>query len=185
MVGAAMLQAPSSGGSSVPGVELNERETLIWRGHPSARSSIAFYLKWGFLAVLPVSIAGLLRLADRGTGIDYWKWVLISVLLLVLVVVVDLLRRAAQDYLVTSERIRIRRGILSRREQSTLIERVQNINTNQSLLERMLGIGGIDFDTAGTEAGQSSFRFEGVADPHGLVRRFEAHLSELRGTPGT
>lgn len=164
-------------------MELHENEQLMWRGHPSARSSVAFFLKWGFLAILPVSIAGLLKLGDRGTGIDYWKWVLISVVLLVLVVVVDVLRRAAVDYVVTTQRIRIRRGILSRREQSTLIERVQNINTRQSLLDRLLQIGAIDFDTAGTEAKEASFQFDGIANPHSLVHRFEAYLAEVRKPP--
>lgn len=164
-------------------MELHENEQLLWRGHPSARSSVVFYLKWGFLAILPVSIAGLMKLADRGTGFDYWVWVLISIGLLVLVAIVDVLRRAAVDYVVTTQRIRIRRGILSRREQSTLIERIQNVNTSQSLLERLLGIGAIDFDTAGTEAKEASFRFAGIANPHELVHRFEAHLTELRRPP--
>jgi uncharacterized membrane protein YdbT with pleckstrin-like domain len=164
-------------------MEMHENEQLIWRGHPSARGSIGWYLKWGFLALLPVIIAGIFKANDQGTGIAYWKWVLLSIGLLVLVVVVDVLRRAAVDYVVTNQRIRIRRGILSRREQSTLIERVQNINTSQRLIERLLGVGTVDFDTAGTEAQEASFRFTGVASPHDLVRRFEAHLTALREAP--
>ncbi len=161
-------------------MEMHESEQLIWRGHPSFRGSIGWYLKWGFLALLPVIIAGIFKANDHGTGMAYRKWVVLSIVLLVLVIVIDVLRRAAIDYVVTNQRIRIRRGILSRREQSTLIERVQNINTSQSLLERLLGVGTVDFDTAGTEAKEASFRFTGVARPHDLVRRFEAHLAALR-----
>lgn len=164
-------------------MEMHESEQLIWRGHPSARGSIGWYLKWGFLALLPVIIAGIFKANDRGTGMAYWKWVVLSLVLLALVVVIDVLRRAAIDYVVTNQRIRIRRGILSRREQSTLIERVQNVNTSQSLLERLLGVGTVDFDTAGTEAKEASFRFAGVANPHDLVRRFESHLAALRQSP--
>ena len=161
-------------------MELHENEQLIWRGHPSVRSSISWYLKWGFVAILPAVIAGIFKANDRGTGIAYWKWTVIALVLLALVAVIDILRRAAIDYVVTDQRIRIRRGILSRREQSTLVERVQNINTSQSLFDRMLGVGAIDFDTAGTEAKEASFRFVGVARPHDLVRRFEAHITALR-----
>lgn len=164
-------------------MEMHVNEQLIWRGHPSARGSIGWYLKWGFLALLPVCIAGIFEANDRGTGMDYWKWIVLSLVLLAFVVVIDVLRRAAIDYVVTNQRIRIRRGILSRREQSTLIERVQNVNTSQSLLERLLGVGTVDFDTAGTEAKEASFRFTGVANPHDLVRRFESHLTALRQTP--
>ena len=161
-------------------MEMQENEQLIWRGHPSARSSIAWYLKWGFLAILPAAIAGIFKANDRGTGIAYWKWTVIALGLLALVAVIDILRRAAIDYVVTNQRIRIRRGILSRREQSTLIERIQNINTTQSLIDRLLSVGAIDFDTAGTEAKEASFRFVGVANPHDLVRRFESHLTAHR-----
>ena len=164
-------------------MEMHDNEQLIWRGHPSARGSIGWYLKWGFLALLPVCIAGIFEANDRGTGMDYSKWIVLSLVLLAFVVVIDVLRRAAIDYVVTNQRIRIRRGILSRREQSTFIERVQNINTSQSLLERLLGVGTVDFDTAGTEAKEASFRFTGVASPHDLVRRFESHLTSLRRTP--
>lgn len=161
-------------------MELHDQETLIWRGHPAARAHVGYYLKWGIAALLPVCVAGILRLNDKGTGLGYWWWVLISVGLLALVVVIDVLRRAATDYAVTNQRLRIRRGILSRREQSTVIERVQNINTRQSLLDRLLGVGAVDFDTAGTEAAEASFKFEGIANPHSLVRRLEAQLTELR-----
>jgi uncharacterized membrane protein YdbT with pleckstrin-like domain len=164
-------------------MELHESEQLIWRGHPSARSSVAWYLKWGFLAILPAVIAGIFKANDRGTGIAYWKWTVISIGLLALVIVIDVLRRAAIDYVVTNQRIRIRRGILSRREQSTLVERVQNINTTQSLIDRLLSVGAVDFDTAGTEAKEASFRFVGVSSPHDLVRRFEAHITALRQSP--
>ena len=166
-------------------VELNQNEQLIWRGHPSGRSSLVYFLKWGFLALLPVSIAGLLKLGDRETGIDYWKWVAISIALLVVVVVIDVVRRALIDYVVTDQRLRIRRGILTRREQSASIERVQNVNTTRTLLDRMLRIGDIDFDTAGAEAVEASFSFAGVARPLELVRLFERHVALQRNLPPT
>ena len=161
-------------------MELGDHERLIWRGHPSMRSSVSYFAKWGFLAIVPISIAGILKLNDRGTGIAYWKWVVITLVLLAIIVAIDALRRALIDYVVTDHRIRIRRGVLSRKEQSAAIERVQNINTSQSLLDRMLGIGEIDFDTAGTESTQASLEFSGVARPHELVRRFETHVATLR-----
>lgn len=164
-------------------MELSEHERLIWRGHPSVRSSVWYFAKWGFLAIVPISIAGILKLNDRGTGIAYWKWVVITVVLLVIVIAIDTVRRALIDYVVTDHRIRIRRGVLSRREQSAAIERVQNINTTQSLLDRILRIGEIDFDTAGTESTQASLEFSGVARPHELVRTFESHVATLRKLP--
>jgi uncharacterized membrane protein YdbT with pleckstrin-like domain len=61
----------------------------------------------------------------------------------------------------------IRRGILSRKEQHTVIERVQNVETRQSLLERLLRVGTVDFDTAATD--DSVFAFVGVSSPKRVV----------------
>ena len=57
--------------------------------------------------------------------------------------------------------------MLAKRVQQTRIDRVQNVNTNQSFRDRVLRVGTIDFDTAGTD--DSEFRFVGIADPADVV----------------
>ena len=74
-----------------------------------------------------------------------------------------------------------------KREQQTRIERVQNVNTSQSFLERVLGVGVVDFDTAGTD--DSEFRFVGIADPGSVVvavdrAQREAGAADGLGTAG-
>lgn len=61
----------------------------------------------------------------------------------------------------------MRRGILSESVQQTSIDRVQNVSTAQSLLDRLLRVGKVDFDSAGTD--DSDFIFAGVADPDAVV----------------
>ncbi|MEW6582578.1 MAG: PH domain-containing protein [Actinomycetota bacterium] len=154
-------------------MELLQGETVVWRGHPSWRAHLGYYIVWGGLAFVPVAIAGLLRANDRGTGLEYWQWILISFALAALVVLVDAVRRRAVTYTITSRRLHIRRGILRRADQSTHLDRVQNLNTRQTLLDRLLGVGTVDFDTAGSEAEEASFSFVGVGRPHGLVHTVE------------
>ena len=67
-------------------------------------------------------------------------------------VAVGYIRRVATHYTISDRRLHIRRGILSRTEQYATLDRVQNVETQQSLLERMLRIGTVDFDTAGTDS---------------------------------
>jgi uncharacterized membrane protein YdbT with pleckstrin-like domain len=55
--------------------------------------------------------------------------------------------------------------------QQTRLERVQNVNTSQSLIERVLRVGTVDFDTAGTD--DSDFVFDGVANPSQVVDAVE------------
>ena len=84
------------------------------------------------------------------------------------VLAIGWLLRIGTYYLITDHRIVIRRGILSRRESSASIDRVQNVNTSQSFIERMLNTGSVDFDTAGSDAADADFTFVGIDDPHGL-----------------
>ena len=84
-----------------------------------------------------------------------------------LLVVGGFLKRMATHYVVTTQRLRIRRGILAKKIQQTRIDRVQNVNTDQRLLDRILRVGTVDFDTAGTD--DSDFTFRGIANPDEVV----------------
>jgi uncharacterized membrane protein YdbT with pleckstrin-like domain len=149
-------------------VDLLEGERELWRGRPSWRSMLAFYITRGALAVIPAIVGQLLNssghLSDRWDAYLYGA----SVLLLLCVLLLGWLKRVDTLYMVTDRRIHIRQGIVSRRDHSTTHERIQNVNTNQGLLERMLGIGSVDFDTAGSD--DYDFTFAGVRDPGALVK---------------
>lgn len=120
---------------------------------------MGFYLL-GLLAA--VVVGAIAKVADKtSTG------VLAFVVVMVLVVLVGFFKRMSTSYTITSERLHIRRGLFSRREQQTKLERVQNVNTAQSFLERVLQVGSVDFDTAGTD--DSDFTFAGVANPEEIV----------------
>ena len=146
-------------------MKLLEGEELVWQGRPSWRSMLAFYLEWGFFALLPVIVVSV----AKGVGNADWPlWIgiVITAALVAVVLVVGWFRRLLTLYTVTSQRLLIRRGILSRKEQSAHIDRVQNVNTKQNLLQRLLSVGDVDFDTAGSA--DFDFRFAGVNAPRDL-----------------
>ena len=89
-----------------------------------------------------------------------------------------LVKRMSTTYLVSTQRLYIRRGMLSKRMQQTRIDRVQNVNTEQSLRERLLRVGTVDFDTAGTD--DSEFRFVGIANPAEVVSAVDRAQREPR-----
>ncbi len=161
-------------------METLDDEVLIWQGHPSWRANVLWLLRWGALALVPLIFVAILDSNDIGTGLAIWQWVLVTIVLLGIVLVIDVVRRLATLYQVTTRRIRIRRGILSRHSQSTSIARLQGIDVDQSLFARLLGIGSVDFDTAGTEERAGDFRFVGVTEPHELVRQVEARLADVQ-----
>jgi uncharacterized membrane protein YdbT with pleckstrin-like domain len=137
---------------------------------------LAFYLRGLLAAVLAGVIAGIAtRLA--GGSVDV-VWVAAAVLVVFVVVLAwGLLRRIATTYTITNRRLTIRSGLLSRELHECRLERVQNVNTRQRLLERVLGIGTVDFDTAAGAA--YDFTFHGVEDPGRIVRTVNAALEDL------
>jgi uncharacterized membrane protein YdbT with pleckstrin-like domain len=106
--------------------------------------------------------------------------ILVGVVLVAFVLVYGFVRRMATVYMVSSQRLYIRRGILAKRVQQTRIDRVQNVNTAQTVLQRVLRVGKVDFDTAGTD--DSEFAFVGISNPDGVVAAVDRAQREA-GTP--
>jgi uncharacterized membrane protein YdbT with pleckstrin-like domain len=141
-------------------MDLHPGEEMVFDGHPSWRAVLTFYV----FGIAIVAVAAAIGALASGAGLAIG----IGAVVLALVIVVGLIKRQATRYVITSERLHIRHGILSKRTQETRIQRVQNVNTEQSFLERVLQVGTVDFDTAGTD--DSEFRFVGVANPEEVVR---------------
>jgi uncharacterized membrane protein YdbT with pleckstrin-like domain len=140
-------------------VDLHPGERRVFEGHPSWRALLAFYIGGIAGAVAIAVVVGLLTSFAVG--------MLLGVVLVAAVLGFGLFKRMSTTYLVTTQRLYIRRGLLSKREQQTRIDRVQNVNTEQSLRERMLRVGTVDFDTAGSD--DSEFRFVGISNPRKVV----------------
>jgi uncharacterized membrane protein YdbT with pleckstrin-like domain len=149
-------------------MELLAGEEIVWSGRPSWRSMLAFYIKWGVLALLP-GVAGQVVAGIWNADKYLWELWLVTVVLLLLVLLAGWLQRIDTHYMVTNQRINIRHGIFSRSDHATSYERLQNVKTYQSLLERMLGVGLVDFDTAAGD--DYDFKFSGIEDPAGLAKQ--------------
>jgi uncharacterized membrane protein YdbT with pleckstrin-like domain len=136
-------------------MDLHPDEVVVFEGHPSWRAVLSFYIGGIAGAVVIAVIVWLVASA-------FWG-VVAAVVLIAAVVLAGLIKRTATDYMVTNQRLYIRRGILAKKVQQTRIDRVQNVNTDQSLRDRILRVGTVDFDTAGTD--DSEFKFVGISDP--------------------
>jgi uncharacterized membrane protein YdbT with pleckstrin-like domain len=141
-------------------MDLHPGEELVFEGHPSWRAVLTFYVGGVGVVAVAVAIAALVSGAVLA--------IVVGVVVLALVVLVGLVKRQATRYVITSERLHIRKGILAKKTQETRVQRVQNVNTEQSFFARIMQVGTVDFDTAGSD--DSEFRFVGVADPEEVVR---------------
>jgi uncharacterized membrane protein YdbT with pleckstrin-like domain len=154
-------------------MEMRAGERELYEGRPSWRALMSFYAIGIGVAVLVLVVVGLLA--------DSWGTaVVIAAVIAGLTLVVGYLRRIGTKYLITTQRLRITRGLLRKAVQETRLERVQNVNYQQGVLDRMLGVGSVDFDTAGTD--DSEFRFEWVNHPEEVVRAVDRAVEEARGT---
>lgn len=154
-------------------MELHQGETILFEGHPSWRSTLLFFVK-GFIGAAIVGAVVWFAVSE-GAGIA------VGIGLAVFTILLSLLIRSATEYVITDERLHIRRGIISRTIQETRLGRVQNVTVSQSVWERLLQIGKAEFDTASQD--QNDFVFAGIADPDEVRAAVEAahRLAEERG----
>lgn len=161
----------------LPPVSLNLHpgEQVLFEGHPSWRAILGFYLKGVLVAVVLGVIA---KLID-GDGTAF----LVILVVLALTVLVGFIKRVATTYTITNRRLNIKRGIIAKEVQETRLERVQNVNYSQSVYQRLMQIGDVDFDTAATD--DYNFVFYGVADPGEVVEAVDkATGASAAGTHG-
>jgi uncharacterized membrane protein YdbT with pleckstrin-like domain len=153
-------------------MELHPDEQVVFEGHPSWRAVLAFYIS----AVGGAVLIGVIVAVAASVALG----IVVGLVLLALAVLVGFIKRMATTYMVSTQRLYIREGILAKRVQQTRIDRVQNVNTDQSLMERILRVGTVDFDTAGSD--DSEFRFVGIASPDKVVSAVDRAQREAAGT---
>ncbi len=145
-------------------LNLSPGEQVIFEGHPSWRAILGFYLK-GIL------IAAIIGVIAKLVGASSTTVFLIVLVIIALTVLVGFIRRVATTYTITDRRLNIKRGIVSREIQETRLERVQNVNYRQSVYQRLMQIGDVDFDTAASD--DYNFVFAGVANPGDVVHQVD------------
>ncbi len=154
-------------------------ETVIWEGHPTWRAMLSFHLKWFFVTLLLVGLLVLVRWA--GLGIPAAAIVAVLIAGIGLTILSGWIDRFFTQYTITTKRLNIRSGILSKTESSTNVDRIQNITVKQSPVDRIMKVGTIDFDTASNDP-TDRFSFNGVNGPQGLRERImQARDAEKTG----
>jgi uncharacterized membrane protein YdbT with pleckstrin-like domain len=144
-------------------LNLSPGEQVIFEGHPSWRAILGFYLK----GVVVAAILGVIAKLVDGNSSAF----VVILVVLALTVLIGFVKRVATTYTITNRRLNIKRGIISREIQETRLERVQNVNYRQTVYQRVMQIGDVDFDTAATD--DYNFVFVGVADPGDVVHRVD------------
>jgi uncharacterized membrane protein YdbT with pleckstrin-like domain len=142
-------------------MENEQNEQVIYEGRPSWRSILGFYIMGLVVAVVAGAIAYLVSGGGLGAAVGGGVFVLL--------LIVGWLKRISTRYTITDRRLQIKRGIIARNVEEARVERVQNVTVKQGILERILQVGTVDFDTASNRA-DDTFQFRGIAQPEKITR---------------
>jgi len=155
-------------------------EKVLIRAHPSRLYSLGYYVAAGFLFLvsaglllntyvgwfsLPVISAGPLTLGTMLTVIG-------AMLGLILALVAEI-RRIATTYTLTDFRVVRRQGILNILTNAVPFRQIERIELDQSLIQRIVGVGTVRVDT-----GEDMLMIEQVREP-GV---FESTISQRIAT---
>jgi uncharacterized membrane protein YdbT with pleckstrin-like domain len=161
-------------------MELLDGETVVWSGHPTWRATLSMIIK-GMVAGVVLLVLGILVDTFGGSG----KWTVYGIVALLVVgagaILTSWVTRRFTEFTITNRRLHIRRGILSKTETSTAVERIQNVTVTQSPVDRILKTGTIDFDTASNDP-SDTFRFAGIDNPQALRERM-ARVQDAAAAP--
>ena len=92
---------------------------------------------------------------DRAGNSIQWGGVAILVLLVIILVVVPFLRWRTTHYVITSHRVMVRRGILSKSGKDITLSKITDVSFNQTLLDRVINSGSLHIESAGDSPDES------------------------------
>jgi uncharacterized membrane protein YdbT with pleckstrin-like domain len=140
-----------------------------------------WYFSRNILTGIPLAIILILAFQlDDGTVADASKAV-VGIVLIAWAVWLGLkyLQWRMTYFVVTSRRVIYRSGVISKRGVEIPLERINNINFHQRLIDRIIGAGDLDIESAGKD-GQSHFDF--IRHPDGVQHEIYRQM-ETRNMP--
>lgn len=158
-----------------PQKKLNPDETVALDSHPH----------WWFLveplaALVGSILLGLVVLAETDSGSNWRKvfqWV--DILLLVVTgawMLGRYLRWSTIHFVITSQRLIYREGLLSRSGIEIPLERVNNVNFSQGFVERLLGAGNLLIESGGEDGQQ---RFTDIRHPEDVQNLIHTQMEKV------
>lgn len=153
-------------------VTLTDDEEVVWSGAPSLHK-ITPQIAVGAL----ISLAGLLLNVFLPSDVPFRGAAYLLVPIGMLVVGVAYVRHQSVRYVVTTNEVYKKTGLLSRRVTTLRLDRVQNTTFTQSLGQRLLSYGDLYIETAGT--GGTEMVFKSVREPQRVSSLLTEQLDRL------
>jgi uncharacterized membrane protein YdbT with pleckstrin-like domain len=152
---------------------LVEGEQVVMHKHPHWKKVLLPVLVLLLVVGVGSYVAALMALQTWAP----WAWITLGVIGLVLIVwftVVPVLRWRTTHFVVTTERVLIREGVLTRTGIDIPMRRINSVQIRHSVIDRILGCGTLIIESASEEP----LEFDdvpGVEEVHTLLYREVAH----------
>ena len=169
-VPAAQAKAPAPAVPKPPSPPAS-RARLLWKGRPSHWYYVARYVLVGLMLLAAMIIAA------AQVAPEYVPPIIIGVALILLLAAI--IERISTHCTVTTQRVVLRTGLLSRSVKDIPIRSIREIQLKQGIIERLVNIGSVGFATAATAGVEVVFR--GIPAPlkvKELVRKYSASGAE-------
>ena len=135
-----------------PDSSLTEDEQLVLRLHPHWKTLVR-PLSVAVLVIVAALVAEVLIPPNSEAAVERLVVAAIAILALMLWLMVPVLRWRTTTYELTTRRLRVRDGILTRRGRDIPLARINDVSFEKGLLDRLLGSGRLVVESAG-EHGQ-------------------------------
>ena len=164
-----------------PKKNLNANETIALDMHPHW-----WYFAEPAWSLLGSIVLGIIVLTKTDKGTDPRK--VLSVIALILLVVtfvwlvIRYLKWLTTNFVITSNRLIFRQGVIGKSGIEIPLERVNNVNFHQSVFERMLGAGDLLIESGGEDGQQRFTDIRHPAQVQNLIHaQMEGHFQRRAG----
>ncbi len=126
---------------------LADEEKVVRHLHPHWLSVATPAAVAGLLVIVAVVVA--VVTPDTGTG-NVIQWIAVgAAVVAVLAVLPPLVRWRSTNYVITTHRVMVRRGVLTKSGKDITLSKITDVSFRQSLLDRLIGAGSLHIESAG------------------------------------
>jgi uncharacterized membrane protein YdbT with pleckstrin-like domain len=159
---------------AIQGTELepNRGEQVLWRGRPSQWLNFKYFFpSWllagcAFAAAIVLNQPLLFALAGLFLILPLWKWLVVY----------------STELTLTSERLKVRSGVFSRRTSELELYRVKDTSLDEPFILRLVSLGNIEI--VSSDRTHPRYLIAAVKHPERLREQIRQSVERLRATKG-
>jgi uncharacterized membrane protein YdbT with pleckstrin-like domain len=107
------------------------------------------FIKLGYVFCLAMAVGIAAYLKSTGPTDEHFWWLLVVPAFLVVILLMRHLKRRMVKLEILGDRVRYESGFISKMTRTEEVIKLQDVRVDQSLGQRMIGIGDLSFETAG------------------------------------